>query len=67
VQKAYGIWNMSTTLRDSKLRLQLSLVMRNAINTHYASYISYGAVGGTMDSIPRDYGRYGGFILRKDF
>lgn len=41
--------------------------MRNAINTHYASYISYGAVGGTVDSIPRDYGRYGGFILRKDF
>lgn len=67
VQKAYGIWNMSTTLRDTKLKLQLSLVMRNAINTHYASYISYGAVGGTVDSIPRDYGRYGGFILRKDF
>lgn len=66
-QKAYGIWNMSTTLRDAKLKLQLSLVMRNAINTHYVSYISYGAVGGTADFLPRDYGRYGGFILRKDF
>ncbi|WP_408735203.1 TonB-dependent receptor [Gluconacetobacter diazotrophicus] len=67
VQKAYGIWNMSTTLRDSKLRLQLSLVMRNAINTHYLSYISYGVLGGTADFLPRDYGRYGGFVLRKEF
>ncbi|GBQ34097.1 TonB-dependent receptor [Acetobacter fabarum] len=67
VQKAYGIWNMSTTLQDKKLKLQLSLVMRNAINTHYASYMAYGALGGVTSSIPRDYGRYGGFVLRKDF
>ncbi|WP_244980613.1 TonB-dependent receptor [Acetobacter thailandicus] len=67
VQKAYGIWNMSTTIEDKKLRLQLSLIMRNALNTHYNSYMAYGALGGVVSSIPRDYGRYGGFVLHKDF
>ncbi|WP_246856491.1 TonB-dependent receptor [Acetobacter vaccinii] len=67
VQKAYGIWNLSTTIEDKKARLRLSLVMRNAINTHYASYIAYGNLGGVVDWMPRDYGRYGGFVLHKDF
>lgn len=67
VQKSYGIWNLNAGLEDKKLRLKLTLVMRNAINTHYASYMSYGAVGGVLNALPRDYGRYGGFVLRKDF
>lgn len=67
IQKAYGIWNMSTTIEDRKHRLRLTLIMRNAINTHYASYMGYGSLGGVVNWLPRDYGRYGGFTLHKDF
>ncbi|CAI9121487.1 TonB-dependent receptor [Brytella acorum] len=67
VQKAYGIWNLSTTIEDKKHRLRLTLVMRNAINKHYASYMGYGSLGGVVNWLPRDYGRYGGFTLHKDF
>lgn len=67
IQKAYGIWNLSTTVEDRKHRLRLTLIMRNAINTHYASYIGYGSLGGVVNWLPRDYGRYGGFALHKDF
>ncbi|WP_025885493.1 TonB-dependent receptor [Asaia prunellae] len=67
IQKAYGIWNLGTTIEDKKHRLRLTLIMRNAINTHYASYIGYGSLGGVVNWLPRDYGRYGGFTLRKDF
>jgi len=67
VQKAYGIWNLSTTLEDKVHRLRLTLILRNAINTHYYSYMSYGNLGGVVGWLPRDYGRYGGFSLHKDF
>lgn len=67
IQKAYGIWNLSTTFEDKKHKLRLTLIMRNAINTHYASYMGYGSLGGVVNWLPRDYGRYGGFTLHKDF
>ncbi|MCQ9156666.1 TonB-dependent receptor [Acidomonas methanolica] len=67
VQKAYGIWNFGTTIEDVPHRLRLTLLMRNALDTHYYSYKSYGNLGGVVGWLPRDFGRYGGFELHKDF
>ncbi|AHB11090.1 enterobactin receptor protein (plasmid) [Zymomonas mobilis subsp. mobilis str. CP4 = NRRL B-14023] len=67
IQKAYGVWNLNTSIEDKKNKLRLTLILRNALNTHYASYIGYGSLGGVASWLPRDYGRYGGFTVRKDF
>lgn len=67
IQSAYGIWNMSVGLNDRPDRVRLTLVLRNALNTHYASYIKYGNEAGVTNFIARDFARYGGFELRKEF
>ncbi|MBB2176201.1 TonB-dependent receptor [Gluconacetobacter johannae] len=67
IQKAYGIWNLSTSIEDRPHRLRLTLVLRNALNSHYQSFLSYGSMGGVTSWVPRDFSRYGGFILHKDF
>lgn len=67
VQKSYGIWNLNAGFEDRKLGVTLTLILRNVLDKHYFSYMSYGAIGGVLSSLSRDYGRYGGFVLRKDF
>ncbi|AEI37971.1 TonB-dependent receptor [Zymomonas mobilis] len=67
VQESYGIWNMNTSIEDKKNKLRLTLIIRNIMNKHYASFMTYGDFAGTVNFIPRDYGRYGGFTIHKDF
>lgn len=67
VQKAYGILNFNTSITDKKNKLSVMLIMRNALNTHYSPYLTYGSLGGVTSWISRDYGRYGGVTIHKDF
>jgi iron complex outermembrane recepter protein len=67
IQSAYGIWNGSIGITDRSHGLRLTLILRNILDMHYASYIKYGNEAGVTNFIPRDFNRYGGFELHKDF
>jgi iron complex outermembrane receptor protein len=71
VQKAYGIWNASIGLADLDHDWRVTGLVRNILDTNYASYLVggnlNGALGGTVRYVPRDYRRYFGIELHKDF
>jgi iron complex outermembrane receptor protein len=66
VQQAYGIWNATIALSDSKGGWRVALLAKNIADKHYASLLSQG--GGFLWRIaPRDTNRYFGVTLHKDF
>lgn len=66
VSPGYGIWNAALALTDQKLDWSARLMVFNILNKHY--YSSLGEVnGGLIGGLPRDYSRYVGITLRKDF
>ncbi len=71
VQKAYGIWNASIGLADLDYNWRVTGLVRNILDTNYSSYLVdgnlNGALGGTVRYVPRDYRRYFGIELHKDF
>ncbi len=71
VQKAYGIWNASIGLANLDQNWRVTGLVRNLLDTHYASYLVNGnlngALGGTVRYVPRDDSRYFGVELHKDF
>ena len=66
VQPAYGIWNASVTLSDSTKGWRVALMAKNIGDTHYSKYIAQ-AGGFNWNIIPRDFDRYFGINIRKDF
>ena len=71
VQKAFGIWNASLVLADLDSNWRVTGLVRNILDTNYASYLVdgnlNGALGGTVRYVPRDYRRFFGIELHKDF
>ena len=71
IQKAYGIWNASIGIADLDHDWRVTGLVRNLLDTHYASYLVdgnlNGTLGGTVRYVPRDDGRYFGVELHKDF
>ena len=71
VQKAYGIWNASITLANLDQDWRVTGLVRNILDTNYASYLVNGnlngTLGGTVRYVPRDYRRFFGIELHKDF
>lgn len=67
IQQAYGIWNASISLRDFENNWRVTGLVKNILDQHYSNFIAYGAVGGVIRYVPRDFSRYFGIELRKDF
>ena len=67
IQDSYGIWDVNVSLVDHARRWRLTGILKNVLNKHYANVLAYGNLGGVVQGIARDYGRYGGFTLHKDF
>jgi len=74
IQPAFGIWDADLSLTDSDLDWRFGFLVKNILDTHYASYLQSSAatsVPGTAGYVgrwvPRDDGRYFGLTLRKDF
>lgn len=66
IQPAYGIWNGSIVLTDRQDDWNARLVFKNIANQHYY-LIEAEANGGLIGSVPRDFSRYAGISLHKDF
>ncbi|MDE2356671.1 MAG: TonB-dependent receptor [Alphaproteobacteria bacterium] len=67
VQPAYGIWNASFGLLDLQGGWSAHFVVKNILNTHYSAYLAHGNLGGLVTWIPRDFDRYVGVNVHKDF
>jgi len=67
VQGAYGIWNASLTLEDDGDKWRVTGLVKNLLDTHYASYLAHGNLGGLVGWVPRDNSRYFGIDVHKDF
>lgn len=66
IAPGYGIWNASLALTDQKLDWSARLMVFNILDKHY--YSALGEVnGGLIGGVPRDYSRYVGITLHKDF
>lgn len=66
IQPAYGIWNASISLTDHKADWDARLVVRNIANQHYYLIEAEGN-GGLIGSVPRDFSRFAGITIHKDF
>ncbi len=66
IQPGYGIWNASIALTDHQADWDVRLVVRNIANQHYYSIIGE-ANGGLVGTVPRDFSRFAGVSLHKDF
>ena len=66
IQPAYGIWNASISLTDTKSDWDARFVVRNIANQHYYTIIGE-ANGGLVGTVPRDFSRYAGISIHKDF
>ena len=66
IQPAYGIWNASISLTDTMADWSARFVVRNIADQHYYTIIGE-ANGGLVGTVPRDFGRYVGISLHKDF
>jgi iron complex outermembrane receptor protein len=66
IQPAYGIWNGSVVLTDHEADWSARLVVRNIADQHYYTIISEGN-GGLIGIAPRDFSRYAGINIHKDF
>lgn len=66
IQPAYGIFDASISLSDTRKGYQVALLARNLTNESYASFIG---TGGTYVYrwVPRDDQRYFGINVRQDF
>jgi len=67
VQPAYGIWNASIGLANLPNDWRITGLVKNITNQNYSSYLAYGSIGGLVRWVPRDYQRYFGIELHKDF
>ncbi|PPQ30770.1 hypothetical protein CCR94_11750 [Rhodoblastus sphagnicola] len=73
IQKAYGIWDADVTLSNASAGLKFTVLVKNILNTSYASYLqSSGATAAPGTAayvyrwVPRDDGRYFGISIRKE-
>lgn len=66
IQPAYGIWNASIALTDHKAAWDARLVVRNIADQHYYTIIGE-ANGGLVGTVPRDFSRFAGVAVHKDF
>jgi iron complex outermembrane receptor protein len=66
IQPAYGIWNGSIALTDRQADWNARLIFKNIANQHYYLIEAQGN-GGLIGSVPRDFSRYAGISLHKDF
>ncbi len=67
IQDSYGLWDVNVSLVDHARQWRLTGILKNVLNKHYANVLADGNLGGVTQGIARDYGRYGGFTLHKDF
>ena len=65
IQAAYGIWNMSFALSKPSAGWRVSLLVKNIMDKHYASYLAQGS-GFDWRIVPRDNSRYFGIVFHKD-
>ena len=66
IQPAYGIWNASLSLTNTKSDWDARVVVRNIADKHYYTIIGEGT-GGLLGSPPRDFSRYFGMTFHKNF
>ena len=66
ISPSYGVWNASVALTDNMSDWSARLVVRNILDQQYRTFISQ-ANGGLIGQVPRDFNRYFGLILRKNF
>ncbi len=66
IQPAYGVWNASISLTDKMADWDARLVVRNIANQHYYTIIGE-ANGGLVGTVPRDFSRFVGVSIHKDF
>jgi iron complex outermembrane receptor protein len=66
IQPAYGIWDGTVTLYNSESNWQVSGLLKNLLDQHYAASLAE-INGGVARVVPRDDGRYFGISVRKDF
>ena len=66
IQPGYGIWNASIGLTDKVADWNARILVKNITNQHYYSIINE-ANGGIIGTVPRDFDRYFGIALHKDF
>ena len=62
----YGIWNAGVTLNNSENGWSVRLLVRNIANKHYYTD-RIEAFGGLIGQMPRDFNRYFGVNIHKDF
>ena len=67
IQQAYGIWNASLSLLNNEYQWRVTGLIKNITDQHYSNYLAYGDLGGVVRWVPRDFSRYFGIELRKDF
>jgi iron complex outermembrane receptor protein len=67
IQGAYGVWDGGVTLANRDQNWRITVLVKNILDTHYASYIAHGNLGGVVRWVPRDNDRYAGIELHKDF
>ena len=66
IQPAYGIWNASVVLTDHQSDWNVRLIVKNITDQHY--YLVVGeSNGGLVGTVPRDFARYAGISIHKDF
>ncbi|MCZ8171371.1 MAG: TonB-dependent receptor, partial [Brevundimonas sp.] len=66
IAPGYGLLGASMTLSDERSGLDLTLLVKNLGDKFYRSTYSQ-ANGGIFAGLPRDYQRYFGFTVRKNF
>jgi iron complex outermembrane receptor protein len=66
IQPAYGIWNASVSLTNTKGDWDTRVVVRNIADKHYYGIIGEGN-GGLVAIPPRDFSRYVGVSFHKNF
>ncbi len=66
IQPAYGIWNASISLTNTKGDWDTRVVVRNIADKHYYGIIGEGN-GGLVAIPPRDFSRYVGVSFHKNF
>jgi iron complex outermembrane recepter protein len=67
IQPAYGIWDASLGLIDSRDGWSARLLLKNILDQHYSSFLQDGNLAGVTRWVPRDDNRYFGINVRKDF
>lgn len=66
IYPSYGIWNASVALTDNVNDWSARFVVRNILDEQYRGFTAQGN-GGLTGSVPRDFNRYSGIVLKKNF